>query len=256
MPQIDQEGYDNRTYEDLSKEFQALFSNVMRAYQLIPLMYNQLTGVGELSHNQAMKKIHDDHIHLEGFSFRSIRRYLPADNPLVPRRVRSLWPKNSKTQTDSDEKLSYNEQYEDIGKEGQLITNSRFLNKPEASMIETENLDSDDIQRIIDEKQQLVERVNFLQELHDQDKAKIKDLNNRISNVPSVTAKVVVSRMNASADNLNFEFSMLIEEIQQHISSTASDGELPDRLWVNGSVNKVTGKVIEIQLGRMEQNFV
>jgi hypothetical protein len=107
-----------------------------------------------------------------------------------------------------------------------------------------------------DEKQELITRVTYLQEPHNQDKAKIKDLNNMISNASSVTAEEMVSRMNASADNVDFEFSLLLEEIQQHISSIANDGELPDRLWINGSVNKVTGKVIEIQLGRIEQNFV
>jgi hypothetical protein len=81
MTQID---YNNRTYEDILREFQMLFANAMKAFQLIPVMYNRLTLVDKLSHNQTVKKIHDDHIHLQGFSPRSIRRYLPADNPAVP----------------------------------------------------------------------------------------------------------------------------------------------------------------------------
>jgi hypothetical protein len=257
IPQTIQDDYKNKTYEEISREFQTLFPNAMRAFQLVPLMYNRLTLVDNLSHNDAIKKIHDDHIHLEGFSPRSIRRYLPANNPLVPRRVRPPRPKKSMTHTDKVEKLSTFEQDEEnIEYADQSMTSSRFLNKSEARVIETENLDVHDIQRIKDEKEELAKRVTILQDVHTQDKATIKDLNNRISNVSSVTAEEVVSRMNASADNVDFEFSLLIEEIQQHISLIANDGELPDGLWINGSVNKVTGKVIEIQLGRMEQNYV
>lgn len=98
--------YDSRSYEELSKEFQEKAS---RAFELIPLMYNRLTLVDKLSHTEAVKKIHDDHLHLEGFSSRSIRRYLPADNPVVPHRARPSWPKNSDTQTYSDGQLSNNE---------------------------------------------------------------------------------------------------------------------------------------------------
>jgi predicted ATP-dependent endonuclease of OLD family len=255
IPQTIQDDYENKTYEEISKEFQALFPNAMRAFQLVPLMYNRLTLVDNLSHNNAIKKIHDDHIHLEGFSPRSIRRYLPANNPLVPRRVRPRWPKKSKTHTDKVEKLSNFEQDEEnIESADQSNTSSRFLNKSEARVIETENLDIHDIQRIKDEKEELAKRVTILQDVHTQDKAKIKDLNNRIPNVSSVTAEEVVSAMNTSVDNVDFEFSLYIEEIQQHLSLMASDGEQPDRLWINGSVNKVTGKIIEIKLGRMEQN--
>jgi hypothetical protein len=85
----------NRSYEDLSLEFQKLFPSALRTIELIPLMYNRLTLVDKLSHKEASTKICDDHKHLSGFSQRNIRRYLPSNNPITPRRVRPSCPKNS-----------------------------------------------------------------------------------------------------------------------------------------------------------------
>jgi hypothetical protein len=98
--------YEKRSYEDLSLEFQRLYPSVIRAFELIPLMYNRLTLVDKLSHKQAFDKICDDHKHLSGFSERNIRRYLPSDNPVTPRRVRPSCPKNSLTETNEVAKLS------------------------------------------------------------------------------------------------------------------------------------------------------
>ncbi len=258
LPQINQDDYYNRSYEDISKEFQTLFPSAIRAFQLVPLMYNRLTLVDNLSHSTAVERIYNDHHHMPGFSRRSITRYLPADNPAVPHRVTPSWRKKSITYNENKEKSSADEQYEDDldDKVDKSIARPSTLNTAETSISYNEQLNMADVLTREDEKQELITRVTYLQEPHNQDKAKIIDLRNMISNASSVTAEEVVSRMNASADNVDFEFSLLIEEIQQHISSIASDGELPDRLWINGSVNKVTGKVVEIQLGRIEQNFV
>jgi hypothetical protein len=89
--------YKTRTYEDLSSEFQKLYSQVVRAYKLIPQMYNRLTIVDRLSHKEAILKIANDHKHLPGFSDRNVRRYLPSSNPNIPHRVRTPRPKNSGT---------------------------------------------------------------------------------------------------------------------------------------------------------------
>src|SRR5215469_306848 len=89
--------YEKRSYQDLSSEFKRLCG---RAVQLIPLMYNRLTLVDNLSHKEAVTKIYNDHRHLSGFSGRNIRRNLPTDNVTVPRRIRPSWPKNSITKDD------------------------------------------------------------------------------------------------------------------------------------------------------------
>ena len=257
IPQINQDDYNRRTYEDISREFQALFPSAMRAFQLIPLMYHRLTFVDKFSHSEAVQKIHNDHHHIPGFSRRSITRYLPTDSPMVPHRVRPSWPKNSDTQTDGDVKLSNDEPYEkDVENESPAITNSRFPNKPESSTIASENLELAGVQRIEDEKQQLAEQVSILQELHIRDRAKIKDLEEVVSNGSFATAEQVISRKNTTAENINFEFPLYIEDIQQHVSSIAGEGEPVDRLWISGSVNKGTGKVVDIHFGRLTENSI
>ena len=100
----------NRSYEDLSLEFQKLYPYAMRAFELIPLMYNRLTLVDKLSHKEALTKIYDDHKHLSGFSQRNIRRYLPSDNQVTPRRVRPPRPKNSFAEIIEPTKLSITQQ--------------------------------------------------------------------------------------------------------------------------------------------------
>jgi hypothetical protein len=69
-------------------------------------MYNRLTLVNKLIHKDAITKIYNDHRQLAGFTTRNIRRYLPSDNPAVPRRVRTPRPKNSYAQTSEEAKLS------------------------------------------------------------------------------------------------------------------------------------------------------
>jgi hypothetical protein len=81
--------YQNRTYDDLSSEFQKVHPCAVRAYQLIEFMYNRLTLVENFSHKDAIAKIQNDHKHLAGFSRRNITRNLPLDNPSVPRRIRT-----------------------------------------------------------------------------------------------------------------------------------------------------------------------
>jgi len=90
----------------ISLEFQRLYPSAVRAFELIPLMYNRLTLVDKLSHKEACTKIYDDHKHLSGFSQRNIRKYLPLDNPVIPRRVRPSCPKNSCVETNEPEKYS------------------------------------------------------------------------------------------------------------------------------------------------------
>ncbi|MFZ0510054.1 MAG: hypothetical protein WAM14_00485, partial [Candidatus Nitrosopolaris sp.] len=57
------------------------------------------TTIDGLTHKDALAKIHNDHDHLPGFTERNIRRYLPANNPNIPRRVRTSCTKNSMTET-------------------------------------------------------------------------------------------------------------------------------------------------------------
>jgi hypothetical protein len=105
LPSINKE-YKERTYDELSSDFQEIQPSMVRAFELIGLMYNRLTIVDKFSHKEAVAKIQNDHKHLPGFSERNIRRYLPLDNLSVPRRVRSQCPKNSVVETNEPSKLS------------------------------------------------------------------------------------------------------------------------------------------------------
>ena len=170
------------------------------------------------------------------------------------RRVRPKWPKNSETQTDVDIKLSNNEQYEEkIQKEGSSIINSKSSNKPEASTIANENLELAGVQKIIDENKHLAEQVTILLKLRKKYKAEINNLKQMILKGSFVTAEQISSKTDDSG-NILFEFSVGIENIKRYMSSvTANDGSL-EILWFNGTLNKDTGKAIEICLGRMPTN--
>ena len=79
----------------MSEEFKRLYPTVLRAFELIPLICtNRLTLVDNFVHKATVAKIYYDHKRLRGFSQRNIRRHLPLDNEVIPRRVRPFWPKN------------------------------------------------------------------------------------------------------------------------------------------------------------------
>jgi hypothetical protein len=77
----------DKTYSQLSDEFRELYPTAYYAFQLIPKMYDRLTLVDKLTHRATITKMCEDHKDLPGFSWRNIHRYLPSDNPNVPRRV-------------------------------------------------------------------------------------------------------------------------------------------------------------------------
>jgi hypothetical protein len=97
---------ESKTYTELSEEFKSLYPTVVRAFELIPLMYNKLTLDEKKTHKEAMQKIYEDHKHLSGFSMRNVRRYLPSNNPITSRRVRPPCPNSSDTEITSPVELS------------------------------------------------------------------------------------------------------------------------------------------------------
>ncbi len=113
VTEYDGNEYQNRSYDDLSSEFQRLYTSAVRAIQLIGLMYNRLTLVENLAHKVALAKICNDHRDLPGFSRRNIRRNLPLDNPYVPRRIRPRWPKTSADEYNKPSKSSITIQEQD-----------------------------------------------------------------------------------------------------------------------------------------------
>ncbi len=122
--------YEQRTYEELSQEFEELYPAAARAFELIPQMYNRLTLVDGLTHKEAVEKIHNDHRHLTGFTERNIRRNLPADNPSIPRRIRTSCPKNSVTEISAEQHINNTEHTDEntqqLSSEEQKISNNNF----------------------------------------------------------------------------------------------------------------------------------
>lgn len=94
------------TYIELSQKFRGLYPTVVRAFQLIAQMYNRLTLVDKMPHDAALNKIYNDHKDLHGFSRRNIYRYLPSNNPSIPKRVVSPRHKSSHTESIGSNKLS------------------------------------------------------------------------------------------------------------------------------------------------------
>jgi hypothetical protein len=102
LPDINYD-YRERSYSELSEQFRHL---IVQVFKLIPAMYNRLTLIDGLTHDEALEKMHNDHENIVGFSLRNIYRYLPSDNPNVPKRVVPPRHKNSIAKLNSPVKLS------------------------------------------------------------------------------------------------------------------------------------------------------
>ena len=94
MPKVESrtlEEFEQLTYSEMFAELRYHLPHIFRAVQLIPLMYNRLTLVDGLTHDQAIVKMKQDFREfrdIKGFSLRNIYRYLPQHNPNVPHRNR------------------------------------------------------------------------------------------------------------------------------------------------------------------------
>jgi hypothetical protein len=229
--------YEQRTYEDLSKEFQELYPAAARAFELIPLMYNRLTLVDGQTHKVAIKKILTDHQNLSGFSARNIRRYLPSDNPTIPRRIRSSWPKNSDNHTSTNEKLSSNEQ------------------SPESPPYQSDSSYEPDRERIERENHQMKEQVANLQELHEQDTKTIGELNDALSRTAMKTADEIAKTESGRGIIIDFEFSLPWEVVRKYMNETYKSGRSLE-VWFNGRIDKESGNIIVVYTGKVIDRLI
>jgi hypothetical protein len=87
-----------------------------------------------LIHKESVTKIHNDHHHLSGFTERNICRYLPGDNPNIPRRIRTSCPKNSITEISAEQHISNTERKDEsnqqLSGEEQKIGNNNSEYEP------------------------------------------------------------------------------------------------------------------------------
>jgi hypothetical protein len=230
--------YKTRTYEDISSEFQKLYSQVARAYQLIPQMYNRLTLVDRLSHKEATLKIANDHKHLPGFSDRNVRRYLPSYNPNIPHRVRTPRPKNRGTKPADNPKLSMTEH-----KQNELI------NASTSTSMHIETSSSTDMDYDVTELSQLQS------EKHEQIAP------TPTSPPPTMTSKPTGDHPSSPSQNdnqvqndnlLSFEFSLPVHEVLRHlIPGIIKKGHNEKQIWFSGILDKSTCQVISATVMRI-----
>ena len=98
IEEVDQDSkhgeYQLRTFEELRAELLYHLPHVYRAIQLVPIIYDRLTLIDGRSHKEAFSEICKIFAQVRrsfpderGLCDRNLYRYLPEDNPHVPRRT-------------------------------------------------------------------------------------------------------------------------------------------------------------------------
>jgi hypothetical protein len=227
--------YQNRTYDYLSSEFQKVQPYVVRAFELIGLMYNRLTIVDKFSHKEAVAKIQNDHKHLPGFSERNIRRYLPLDNPSVPRRVRSQCPKNSVVETNEPSKLSDTLTYNnaDHKKTYRVVAIKQPAKPTECTSCVELSLENNELREALEKTRQL-----------------------------TTADKIVSAAVDCSHNKeeqfevLPFEFSLSKKEIMDswgEVYLEIADADM--QVWFTGKIDTKNRRVISAGIGRSQQGI-
>jgi hypothetical protein len=222
---------ENLTYNELSSEFQRLYPSAVRAFELIAHMYNRLTLIKKLSHKVAVAKIYNDHKHLVGFSERNIRRYLPTDNPSVPRRVRSQWPKNNDIEANTPSKLSntIQGQYEHPAKETDAnLAAKPFPQSAECSSCRELSLENRELKEALKKSSKLITADNM--------------------------THAAASSINEIHNVSEFEFYLPKKVILDYLGEpylSLKDGDL--KIWFHGKIDRKNGHVISAKLGRIRE---
>jgi hypothetical protein len=214
--------YKYKSYEQLSQEFQELYPAAARAFELIPQMYNRLTLIDGLTHKTAFTKIHNDHAHLHGFTARNIRRYLPANNPNIPRRVRTPRPKNSITQR--SDKIFFSDTKFNDDRNRQSINNlvdDISSDKPSETASGVTSKRQEDLTEYLDCQKETTTLST--------------------SNIPN--------KAHPGADNIqNYEASLPCRDIQRHITALRKNGK--SEVWFAITINASKGEMISFKTGR------
>ena len=244
LPAISNE-YQNRTYDELSSEFQKLLPSVVRASELIGIMYNRLTLVENFSHKEAVTKIHHDHKHLAGFSNRNICRSLPLDNLNVPRRVRPRWPKNSNIEVNEPSKLSNTTQEQDRKLKYDADKNSTNFTKAVSSSAGLKQ-PYNSLKECSGCKELYIANLELKEALQN---------TNQLTTADKVVAAAAASSdysYNKECEILDFEFHLLKQQILDHIGQPyvwIKDGDL--KVWFSGTIDRKSGCVISAKPGRL-----
>jgi hypothetical protein len=232
------------TYEQLSMEFQKLYPIVSKAIQLIRLMYNRLTMVDKLSHKNAISKIYRDHKHLQGFSQRNIRRsLLLVDNPNIPHRgIKKIGPSWPNPEI-SEPSIGIREP-----EKNEQSSNSRAANqdcKLGNTKSSNEKKPRDDCpncnvlliqtQKVEQEKNKVVEGLEQALQVIQKQEEKISEIQNTRS----------------YHTFLDQEIALLYIPLQQAMASAFKLKE--NKLWLTIIMNKDTGQITAVYIGRKSQ---
>jgi hypothetical protein len=250
---------EDRPYEELSKEFQEKWPTAVRAFELIPLMYNRLTKVDGYTHKAAINRINNDHAHLPGFSKRNIRRYLPADNPNVPHRVRTPRPKTSITENDCGEKFSdsgLDEQgygSKDSNIDSTVGSSSQDAGDEKDHKLQEgdeqlptipEGNDCPNCQELRDKIKGLEEQVKYF-EAREQAREKDEEFDRESAANDNNSSK---------NDRLHdFEFALKLRDVRRYVASQFRNVGDNGDLWFNGMIDPATRSVVRAHLGRINE---
>ena len=122
IEEVDQDSkhgeYQLRTFEELRAELLYHLPHVYRAIQLVPIIYDRLTLIDGRSHKEAFSEICKIFAQVRrnfpeerGLSDRNLYRYLPEDNPHVPRRIR---PPNATRQSRDENNTFSSKRFEGL----------------------------------------------------------------------------------------------------------------------------------------------
>ena len=226
--------YKHKSYEELSREFQEVYPAAVRAFLLIPQMYNRLTLIDGRTHKDALTKIRNDHDHLPGFTERNIRRYLPANNPNIPRRVRTSRPKISMTETCAGIFFSYTEHNDETNIEHKFERQSTSSPVVETSG-QTIQIECVKSRRQIESD---LEERSHCQEPEEELKKSTVDTNPRAVNKSN--------KADLETSVLNFE--MPLPALHKYIASQRQEGK--DEVCFTIRINQSTGKIISLKTGK------
>jgi hypothetical protein len=246
----DAKEYEKRTYEELSSEFQKLYPSVLRAAKLIPLMYNRLTLVENLSHKEANAKMYEDHKHLPGFSRRNICRHLPLDNRFVPRRIRASWRKNSITES----RLSNTIQEQDKNaNELSVTSNTLDVDGKDSTKADAQAVEYSGCIELSLKNHELEEAVEKSSQLTSAD--------NMISSTAAHTstdyAYNKADNKDVQSEILEFEFCLPKRQILDYWGEPyifIKDGDLA--IPFSGKINRKSGQVISARIGRIHEQQI
>ncbi|HEY9386164.1 MAG TPA: hypothetical protein VIP70_03940 [Nitrososphaeraceae archaeon] len=255
----------SQTYEELSNEFQQLYSIAYRALQLIGMMYNRLTLVDKLSHKEAKAKIYEDHKHLPGFSSRNIRRTLTSlNNPNIPhRKIRPSWPNSAAITEKKDQARAGLDSAEPALLHAAAINNLRsnqgskakeMIIPYKAKTVETHACPNCEVLHV--QNQELEEQKNKVREGLEQALGIIRKQEEEISELKhnvKPSSDNNQSQTNNDDGILECEVPLLYRPLQEEMASIFKLKE--NKVWLTIRFNKNTEDIIAVYLGRESQGM-